>query len=207
MTIYNRAYIFFDIMISYEKLEESLHHLESQYRHFQTMESGMEIWLQEALKESVIQRFETCYDTLFKLLKRYLIEDIGIADVPTGPKPLIRIAAQNTLLPSSSDVWIRYVTTPSPEATTPPTALQTPRETVDLVQFESQAHSSPSPIAVTRGKTNTPLLTTPHPRFAHDPQQVLPKILWEYRTHSTDPHPNSKIAGCAGESKFDLGSG
>ncbi len=32
----------------------------------------------EAIAESVIHRFETCYDTLWKDLKRYLIEELGL---------------------------------------------------------------------------------------------------------------------------------
>jgi hypothetical protein len=38
--------------------------------------SGLTGLDREAIGESVIQRFETCYDTLWKTLKRYLTEEI-----------------------------------------------------------------------------------------------------------------------------------
>ena len=57
---------------------------------------------------TVIQRFETCYDCLWKVLRRHLIECIGIPDVPNGPNPAFRLADQNHLLPSSIDGWLAY---------------------------------------------------------------------------------------------------
>ena len=62
----------------------------------------------EAIAESVIQRFETCYDTLWKDLKRYLIEEIGLPDVPNSPKPLWKLAGQNNLFASSVEQWLKY---------------------------------------------------------------------------------------------------
>ena len=45
----------------------------------------------EAIAESVIQRFETCYDTLWKDLRRYLIETTGLAEIPSSsPKPILK---------------------------------------------------------------------------------------------------------------------
>ena len=62
----------------------------------------------EAIAESVIHRFETCYDTLWKDLKRYLIEEIGLADAPNSPKPLLKLAGQNDLFASSVEQWLKY---------------------------------------------------------------------------------------------------
>ena len=61
----------------------------------------------EAISESVIQRFETCYDTLWKHLKRYLIENMGIAEVSNSPKPIFRLAHENYLL-SHLENWMDY---------------------------------------------------------------------------------------------------
>ena len=61
------------------------------------------------MAESVIQRFETCYDCLWKVLKRYLILKLGIADPPNSPAPLFRIAGENDLLAAPVEVWMRYV--------------------------------------------------------------------------------------------------
>ena len=47
--------------------------------------------IREAIAESVIQRFETCYDCLWKVLKRYLIEKLGLAEVPNSPNPIFRL--------------------------------------------------------------------------------------------------------------------
>ena len=63
---------------------------------------------QEAVAESVIQRFETCYDCLWKVLRRYLIDGLGMPDVPNSPKPIFRLAHQNSLFRSPIDQWLMY---------------------------------------------------------------------------------------------------
>ena len=62
---------------------------------------------QEAIKESVIQRVETCYDTLWKHLKRYLTEELGLVEVRNSPKPVFRLANENQLL-RDLDSWLKY---------------------------------------------------------------------------------------------------
>jgi nucleotidyltransferase substrate binding protein (TIGR01987 family) len=62
----------------------------------------------EAIAESVIQRFETSYDTLWKDLKRYLIEELGLADVPNSPKPILKLAGENDLFASPVEQWLKY---------------------------------------------------------------------------------------------------
>ena len=62
----------------------------------------------EAIAESVIQRFETCYDCLWKVLKRYLIEELGLADAPNSPKPIFRLAHENDLFPTPLEQWLQY---------------------------------------------------------------------------------------------------
>ena len=97
-------------MIDYDKLQKALTHLELQYANHQQAQSRPELTEidREAIAESVIQRFETCYDTLWKDLKRYLIEEIGLPDVPNSPKPLWKLAGQNSLLASSVEQWLKY---------------------------------------------------------------------------------------------------
>lgn len=95
-------------MIDYDKFGKALAHLQSQYGHFTTLEPDLLDFLQEAMKESVIQRFETCWDCLWKVLKRHLEEAIGLAELPNGPKPLLRLANENHLLPSSIEKWMEY---------------------------------------------------------------------------------------------------
>jgi len=97
-------------MIDYDKLQKSLKHLELQFANYKLAQDRPELTEidREAIAESVIQRFETCYDTLWKDLKRYLIEEIGLADVPNSPKPLLKLAGQNDLFASSVEQWLKY---------------------------------------------------------------------------------------------------
>lgn len=62
----------------------------------------------EGIAESTIQRFETCYDTLWKTLKRYLVEELGIPEVPNSPKPILRLAFDNQLFASPIEQWLKY---------------------------------------------------------------------------------------------------
>jgi len=97
-------------MIDYAKFQKSLKHLELQYANYQSAQARPELSQidREAITESVIQRFEVCYDTLWKDLKRYLIEEIGLADVPNSPKPILKLAGQNDLFASPVEVWLKY---------------------------------------------------------------------------------------------------
>lgn len=97
-------------MIDYDKYQKSLNHLELQYTNYQKMDerTDLEALDKEAIEESVIQRFETCYDCLWKVLKRYLTEEVGVADAPNSPKPIFRLAFENKLLISGIEEWIKY---------------------------------------------------------------------------------------------------
>lgn len=97
-------------MVDYSKLKKSLKHLELQYDNYRFSSDRDELTEldREALAESVIQRFETCYDVLWKHLKRYMIEELGLSEVPNSPKPVFRIAGENFLLPGAVEHWIEY---------------------------------------------------------------------------------------------------
>ncbi|HZY37345.1 MAG TPA: HI0074 family nucleotidyltransferase substrate-binding subunit [Mucilaginibacter sp.] len=97
-------------MIDYEKFEKSLRHLKAQFDNYKTIDNREDLGQleREAIAESVIQRFEVCYDSLWKVLKRYLIEELGIPDVPNSPKPVINIAFENQLFNSSVKQWLKY---------------------------------------------------------------------------------------------------
>ena len=96
-------------MVDYEKLKKSLKHLENQYRNYQSADSREELFQidKDAIAESVVQRFETCYDSLWKTLKRYIAEELGLPDLPNSPKPVFRIAAENQLFPDV-EKWLSY---------------------------------------------------------------------------------------------------
>ena len=95
-------------MINYEKFRLSLKRLEEQHENFQNLEDTWPELIREGIAESVIQRFKTCYDCLWKVLKRYLTEDLGLAETPNSPKPIFRIAVENELLASSLEQWLSY---------------------------------------------------------------------------------------------------
>lgn len=97
-------------MIDYDKLQKSLKHLEEQFENYRGAEERPELTEidREAIAESVIQRFETCYDTLWKDLKRYLGEELGLAELPNSPKPILKLASENQLLASSLEQWLKY---------------------------------------------------------------------------------------------------
>ena len=95
-------------MIDYDNFQKSLKRLEEQYKNYRELDESLPDVTQEAIAESVIQRFETCYDCLWKVLKRYLIEDLGLAEVPNSPKPLFKLASENKLFASALEEWLRY---------------------------------------------------------------------------------------------------
>ncbi len=96
-------------MIEYDKFQKSLKNLESQHEHYRTLDPSLPEFIQEGMAESVIQRFEICFDTLWKILKLYLKEEIGLAEVPGGPKPLLRVANENDLFSSNVEQWMKYL--------------------------------------------------------------------------------------------------
>ena len=96
-------------MIDYDKFAKSLKHLEAQLRNYQGLAERPELTEldREAVAESVIQRFEVCYDCLWKVLKRYLKENMGVPELPNSPKPLFRIAFENQLF-TNVQQWLLY---------------------------------------------------------------------------------------------------
>ena len=95
-------------MIEYDKFQKSLNHLKRQFENYQTLDPKLPSLIQEGVAGSVIQRFETCYDCMWKVLKRHLIETLGVPDAPNSPKPIFRLAFENGLLASDVSVWLRY---------------------------------------------------------------------------------------------------
>ncbi len=97
-------------MIDYSKFEKALKHLDLQYDNY--LDSGKRVDLsdldKEAIAESVIHRFETCYDALWKVLKRYLSYELRIPDLPNSPWPIFQIAAENKLFNSGLARWKKY---------------------------------------------------------------------------------------------------
>lgn len=94
--------------IDYSKFRLSLRRLAEQLDNHRTPPAGRTRLDAEGVAESVIQRFETCYDRLWKILKRHLILELGLADPPNSPKALFRIAGANGLFAAPVEQWMRY---------------------------------------------------------------------------------------------------
>ena len=96
-------------MIDYSKFHSSLKRLQEQNANYRQENPALSDLDREGIAESTIQRFETCYDCLWKVLKRYLAEELGVGEPPNSPKPLFRLASENDLLASPIAQWFRYV--------------------------------------------------------------------------------------------------
>lgn len=95
-------------MIDYSKYRLSLKRLEEQHENYRSLDPDLPELIRDGVKESVIQRFETCYDCMWKVLKRYLNEVLGIADPPNSPKPVFRLAHENGMISLPLERWLRY---------------------------------------------------------------------------------------------------
>lgn len=94
--------------IDYTKFRESLKRLQEQHDNYQNLDESLSQLNQEAVVESTIHRFETCFDTLWKALKRYMSDELGIPELPNGPKQLFRIAFENGVLRGTLEDWLQY---------------------------------------------------------------------------------------------------
>ena len=95
-------------MIDYSKFQSSLKRLGEQnwnYRQGNPVLSDLD---REGIAESVIQRFEMCYDCLWKVLKRHLAEGLGVAQMPNTPTPVFREDHENDLYIAPLEQWLRY---------------------------------------------------------------------------------------------------
>ena len=95
-------------MIDYGKFELSLKRLEERHANHRRDNPARPDLDREGIAESVIRRFGTCYDCLWKVLRRHLVERLGIADPPNSPKPVFRIAFESQLFPPPPERWLRY---------------------------------------------------------------------------------------------------
>lgn len=98
-------------LVDYGKFRLSLKRLEEQVANYGSAEVRRSRLDQEGVAESVVRRFRACYDCLWKTLRRHLTCQIGLPDVPNGPKPTFRLADQNGLFRASLDQWMLYADT------------------------------------------------------------------------------------------------
>lgn len=91
--------------VDYTRLEKALHNLHLQQENLLDVDPTLSDLMIEAVRESVIQRFEICWDCLWKTLKRFLIVELGLERVPNSPNPVMSLAVDNNLLAGSVKDW------------------------------------------------------------------------------------------------------
>ena len=96
------------IMVDYRRFKMSLSLLEEQHGHCQEADESLPGFIREALRESVVKRFELCYDCLHETLRRHLVEEFGIPDIPNSPKSIFRRAFGNGLFDMAVEPWLSY---------------------------------------------------------------------------------------------------
>jgi nucleotidyltransferase substrate binding protein (TIGR01987 family) len=96
------------ISIDYSKLTLAFQHLKAQWENYATCDSRPELSPldRDAIRESVIQRFEVTYDVLWKAIKRYMMFTLGLPDIPNSPKPILRLAYENGMLSKDIAFWL-----------------------------------------------------------------------------------------------------
>jgi len=96
------------ISIDYSKLKLAFQHLKAQWENYATCDSRPELSPldRDAIRESVIQRFEVTYDVLWKAIKRYMMFTLGLPDIPNSPKPILRLAYENGMLSKDIAFWL-----------------------------------------------------------------------------------------------------
>ncbi len=67
--------------VDYEKLEKSLDRLKDQYEFFTANKGTLGGNIKEAVQESVVKRFDICYDTLLKHLKKFMEDELGMPEM------------------------------------------------------------------------------------------------------------------------------
>ena len=96
-------------MVDYSALQKSLNNLELQNANRKNLPPELPRLIREAVDESVIQRFEICYDILWKSLRRHLIDDAGLPNVPASPRAVFRLAGEIETLNSPTERWMQYI--------------------------------------------------------------------------------------------------
>lgn len=95
-------------MTSCDRFRLTLTRLQDQHDHYRRLDPSLPAITREAVVESVIRRFGMCYECMWRSLKRYLMEALGIPDLLYGPKPVFRRAFENYLLEGPPERWFDY---------------------------------------------------------------------------------------------------
>lgn len=93
---------------SFESLEKALQALEVAVRVFERVRNGPDTELADTARSGVVQNFEVAYEQSWKLLRRWLMEELGYPDTELAMRRhLFRIAAKHQLL-DDPQAWMDY---------------------------------------------------------------------------------------------------
>lgn len=88
----------------YEKLKMSLDNLQEQYAVYATIDDlNLPAVIQKSVRNSVIKCFEVCYDTLWKHLKKFMLEEENLVDVPNSPQGIFRRAHESGVIDQETE--------------------------------------------------------------------------------------------------------
>ena len=94
-------------MTNCDKFQLSIEQLEEQNANHQPPNPAPSDLDREDIAESVIQRLEICYDCLWKVLMRYLAEELGVTNPPNNLKPVFRLVFENSLPNAPLTQWLQ----------------------------------------------------------------------------------------------------
>ncbi|MFM7469327.1 MAG: HI0074 family nucleotidyltransferase substrate-binding subunit [Vampirovibrionales bacterium] len=94
-------------LLNYHKFQQTLKRLEIRYHEYLEHQKELPLYLLEAMRESCIQRFEVCFDTLWKHLKKYLETQEGLTDVPGSPNGVFKKAFVAHVI-EDAEPWIYF---------------------------------------------------------------------------------------------------
>jgi len=92
---------------NYKKFKDSLARLEERYNEYLKEKDSLPKHLVESMKESCIQRFEICFDTSWKHLKKYMEEEHGIVDIANSPNAIFKQAFASKII-EDAELWIEF---------------------------------------------------------------------------------------------------
>lgn len=84
-----------ELKIKYDKTKKAFARLESSLQKLETMQHSLDY---DELRDSVIQRFEFCVDTLWKLLKYYIPKKTGLLIETGSPRKIFRTAVDGNII-------------------------------------------------------------------------------------------------------------
>ena len=86
--------------MDYEKLEKALMRLREKYSDYQEMHERPELREsdKDSIKESLVKRFEICYGTLWKHLKKHMEQVENLPSVPNSPPRIFRTAHESAFI-------------------------------------------------------------------------------------------------------------